>query len=100
MSKFSFRIHNEAVLEARDAKRWYRDRNVEVAERFSSELKIVEGRIRAMPLSGAPYLLQTRHMLVPDFPYHVIYTIHDKTIVVVAIAHTSRNPGYWSTRLQ
>jgi toxin ParE1/3/4 len=31
--------------------------------------------------------------------YRIIYEIMDRTIVVHAIAHTSRDPGYWLDRV-
>jgi hypothetical protein len=35
---------------------------------------------------------------VQGFPYKVAYRIRDHDIHIVAIAHTSRRPGYWKNR--
>jgi len=41
----------------------------------------------------------TRRYLVRRFPFAVIYfNAPDKGIYVVAVAHHSRQPGYWGSR--
>jgi len=40
-----------------------------------------------------------RRFALQDFPYGIIYIVEDPTIRVVAIAHTSRRPGYWHDRI-
>jgi plasmid stabilization system protein ParE len=39
-----------------------------------------------------------RKYLVRGFPYVIIYRIKNVSIHVLAIAHTSRKPGYWTAR--
>lgn len=40
-----------------------------------------------------------RHVLVLDrFPFTMPYQIKGDDIVILALAHTSRRPGYWSRR--
>ena len=43
--------------------------------------------------------LPSRQMAVHGFPYRVVYRIREDDLYVVAIAHTSRRPGYWTNRL-
>jgi toxin ParE1/3/4 len=33
------------------------------------------------------------------FPYYLAYYIRAETIVIAAVAHASRKPGYWKNRL-
>lgn len=33
------------------------------------------------------------------FPYRVIYFARDDLLMIVAVAHTKRRPGYWRERL-
>ena len=41
----------------------------------------------------------TRHFVLPSrFPYTIVYRVRDQDIVIVAIAHHSREPGYWRHR--
>jgi len=40
-----------------------------------------------------------RRALVPRFPYIVVFEAREEEIVIVAVAHASRDPGYWEHRL-
>jgi toxin ParE1/3/4 len=33
------------------------------------------------------------------FPYAVLYTIEPTFILIVAVMHCAREPGYWKTRI-
>lgn len=39
-----------------------------------------------------------RHVLLRRFPYFVVYRERSEDIHVIAVAHTSRKPGYWRHR--
>jgi hypothetical protein len=41
---------------------------------------------------------QTRRVLVARFPDQVVYRLDQSEIVVLAIAHLKRRPGYWQHR--
>ncbi len=65
---------------------------------------MVERRIRRVPRSApqwgrlrAPF--EIRRAVVRKTPYLVVYAILPAQIVVVAIAHTRKAPGYWRRRL-
>ncbi|WP_407936397.1 hypothetical protein [Limnochorda pilosa] len=40
----------------------------------------------------------TRRVLVRGFPYQVVYHLRPDEIVIVAVAHLKRRPGYWRNR--
>lgn len=40
----------------------------------------------------------TRRVLVPGFPYQVLYRMRLDEIVIVAVAHLKRRPAYWRGR--
>jgi len=44
------RVHPEAALELRSARRWYRERNRKAGEAFGLEYKATVGRIIQAPL--------------------------------------------------
>lgn len=44
------------------------------------------------------YLHGTRRMLVRRFPLAIIYRVEAQRVLVVAIAHQRRRPGYWRRR--
>ena len=39
-----------------------------------------------------------RQLRVQGFPYYIVYRIREQDLYVVAVAHTSRRPGYWKNR--
>ena len=61
-------------------------------------------RIRLLPRS-APALpnlkgaIEVRRAVVRRHPYLIVYAILPDQLVVIAVAHTRRKPGYWRTRL-
>jgi toxin ParE1/3/4 len=52
-----------------------------------------------MPMAWPLYEDPTRRYLLRRFPYAIIYVVTDDALMVLAIAHTSRRPGYWRHRL-
>jgi len=88
----------QAVIEAEGAARWYAERSRTAAERFSTELDEAEAAIlerpEAWPASGDG----TRRYLLRRFPFSVVYRIEESRILIVAVAHARRRPGYWKLR--
>ena len=41
-----------------------------------------------------------RRCLLQKFPYSVIFSIESEHILIIAVAHTKRKPGYWHERLE
>jgi len=92
-------FHRLAAREYRSARDWYRERSVEVAERFWIAVDQAVSRIVA-DADSLPVLTGTyRYARVRRFPYVVIVRRIDRgAVMVVAVAHTSRRPGYWRRR--
>jgi hypothetical protein len=42
---------------------------------------------------------EVRFVKLRNFPYVVFYAVLDGEVLVVALAHTKRRPGYWRRRL-
>ncbi|MEH2159505.1 MAG: hypothetical protein V7K38_00285 [Nostoc sp.] len=38
--------------------------------------------------------------LTRKFPYGILYTIQEDYILILAVMHCSREPGYWKERVQ
>ena len=41
-----------------------------------------------------------RHVKLSVFPFHVVFSVETERIWVLALAHTSRRPGYWRKRVK
>ena len=88
-----------AVLaEAEEAAAWYAERDLRVATRFAEEIDTALDRIAEAPHRWPNYLHGTRYVRLTRFPYLVVYREEPTRILVVAIAHAKRKPGYWRKR--
>ncbi len=50
------------------------------------------------PAFGRSVMGEYRRVLTTRFPYALIYRAAADETVIVAVAHTSRRPGYWMDR--
>lgn len=98
MNDPAFEFHPEALLEAWEARRWYAERNPHAAESFLAELDHAQQQVIAHPDRWPPYLHGTRRYRFRRFPYLLVYHATTERIVVLAVAHAKRRPGYWKSR--
>lgn len=77
---------------AKDAYDWYEIQLEGLGESFLDELEAGYRKVLANPTFYSFIENGYRRLLINRFPYVIIYEILDKTIVVFAIFHTSRNP--------
>ena len=91
-------LHPAAEREARDALLRYRSNDPGVALRFMAALDRAMARIAEHPERWPSYSHGTRRVLVSRFPFSMIYRIGADRILIVAIAHQRRRPGYWRPR--
>jgi toxin ParE1/3/4 len=68
--------------------------------RFADAVEAAIARAVAFPFSGAPGSKDTRRILVRGFPFAVIYRPEADGILVIALAHHSRQPEHWLHRVQ
>lgn len=97
------RLHDEAVVEAEEAARWYSKQQRGLGKEFTRELKRSLRSLRANPtrlplLETAPRNVEVRRVVMARFPYKIIFEIIQNEVVVLAVAHGSRRPSYWLKR--
>lgn len=88
-----------AKQEVDEAVRWFDQRQQGTGVRFLDEPDRVVRRVRAYPFASTEIEPQIRRCLFARFPYALIYGVDDQGIVVIAMAHTHRQPDYWVDRL-
>ena len=93
-----FSVRPRAAREGAEARAWYRESGESGGERFTHALEAALRLAREMPHAGSPDERGNRRILVHGFPYAVCYRVSETEIVVLAVAHTSRKPGYWERR--
>jgi plasmid stabilization system protein ParE len=91
---------DEAIEEAEAAARWYAERSSSAAVGFADEVDAAIAAIEQTPEAWPPYDHGTRHYLLRRYPFSVVYRIEETRILVVAVTHGRRRPGYWASRLQ
>ena len=74
---------------------WYAVKSVRAAARFAGAVEAALIRIVSNPTQFARLDEMHRECPVKNFPYRIVYRITDNRILVVAIAHAKRRPGYW-----
>ena len=61
-------------------------------------MKEATAQLAQYPETGPVDTDGSRRLLLLPFPYSLVYYIEGGEVVVVAVAHTSQEPGYWSHR--
>ena len=89
----------EALAEAEDATRWYREHGGAAPGRaFTLELKRTVSLAARQPGIGSPGSHGTSRLYLKRFPYTLIFRVEGESVRVIAVAHQSRRPGYWDGR--
>jgi toxin ParE1/3/4 len=98
-------VHPEAMEEFLTALERFNDESVAKGTSFGEEIERTAERIRLdprfFPLAGdAPRRSEVRHAVLQAFPYRIVYAELGGKVVILAIAHLRRKPGYWRRRLR
>lgn len=78
----------------------YNDMEVGLGVKFARAFEEALAIAVQFPLAGSPGPAATRKVLLKGFPYSVYYLDECGELVVVAVAHHARRPGYWAGRLK
>ncbi len=90
-------FHPEALAEYAEAVQYYAQR-VEVARAFIDAVEDAIYRIKESPAQWGTIEEDVRRCLTHKFPYAILYTIEQDYILILAVMHCSREPGYWKSR--
>ena len=90
----------EARLEFRDAIAYYENCRDGLGLGFLHEVYMSINRIAETPLLWSKFSFSSRRFLTKRFPYSILYQILEDRVLIVAVAHQSRKPGYWKDRFE
>jgi plasmid stabilization system protein ParE len=93
-----YRFHPEAAEEYERDIRFYRKRQPGLPKRFVAAVEETIARILEHPDRWRMIEPNLRRCLTRTFPYSVIYSVQGDTVFIIAVAHGSREPGYWKGR--
>lgn len=68
--------------------------------RFQQAVTVVVAAAVANPSMGSLAAMGLHRRRVKGFPFDVVYRVTGQELLVVAVAHHRRLPGYWSSRLR
>jgi plasmid stabilization system protein ParE len=68
--------------------------------RFFEAVETRFDRLLLFPRMGHRVGRYARRLVMSNWRYAIIYTIERDHLLIVAIAHQSRRPGYWRSRLR
>ena len=93
------RFHPEALAEYEEAARYYAERQPDLDLRFIAAVEDAIARVCEAPerwrvFGGG----EVRRHLTRVFPFGILYTVEPDYVLIVAVAHCSREPGYWRHR--
>lgn len=67
--------------------------------RLDALVQQAELQIQRHAYAGRRHIGGTRRLVLPRFPYSLVYLIQADRCYVVAFAHAKRRPGYWRERV-
>jgi hypothetical protein len=91
-------IHELAVKEYNEAIQWYELQSSGLGLRFK---KAVLEQIRNIKNNPQWYLKEDEiifKVYIPKFSYKIMYTLESNKIIIWAVSHLHRHPGYWQNR--
>jgi plasmid stabilization system protein ParE len=100
-----YRFLDEALVEYEDAVEYYERAQSGLGDTFTREVERVLELTLEFPDMGSPVVdtpadLHVRRRLVRRFDVEIDYVALGDELVVLAIFHSKRRPGYWRARLE
>lgn len=96
----NLRLLETAQAELDEAVAWYARQALGLGDAFLVEVLRAFELVELHPDAWHPLSSRTRRCRLRRFPFGVIYAPLDDGVVVLAIAHLHRRPGYWRERIE
>ena len=92
------RFHLDAESELIAAAACYETQQADLGRRFLASVQDAVNRIVLNPRLYPIVELDVRRSLVRTFPFGVLFRERPHAIVIMAVMHLHRDPGYWKNR--
>ena len=92
-------FHPEAELELIESAVYYEKQVPGLGERFESEIRYATDLLLDQPEIGPLVDPNLRKFILTRFPFTLYYSITADVLRIEAVAHQSRRPGYWKSRV-
>ena len=101
MSRLPHRFDLETLAEYEEAPPYYATQQPHLGLRFIACVEKIIARLCEAPEQWRVFAgREVRRALTRVFPYGVLYTLELDHVLIVAVTHLSREPGYWQRRLR
>jgi toxin ParE2 len=94
------RVLEAAQWELDEAVSYYNGQVAGLGDALLLEMIAAIERIRQFPEAWHPLGEKLRRCRLRRFPYGLIYHADETGVLLVAVAHLHRRPGYWRDRLK
>ena len=91
--------HPEADQELEAAALWYEQRQPGLGDDFLDDFTATLRRIEQEPERWRILRGENRKLNFDRFPYAIVYHDQPERVIIVAVMHLAREPGYWLHRL-
>jgi len=91
-------FHPAAEAELLAAARYYEEQAQNLGLDFLDAVEATCDRLLEFPGIGREFGDRLKRVLVPRFPFGLIYRFDGNRLVVLAVANLYRRPGYWRGR--
>jgi plasmid stabilization system protein ParE len=95
----TYDFHPEARFEYRKAAAFYESRRAGLGAAFTLEVEATIERMLKAPERWRFIEQDVRRCLTHTFPYGILYTVEQESILILSVMHLRRAPGYWRSRL-
>jgi plasmid stabilization system protein ParE len=92
------RYHEAAEAELLMEIGYLEDRSRGLGRRFHEAVRQTEGLIASFPEAAEEIQPGIRKASLRSFRYPLVYSVESDGLLVLAVAHDSRRPGYWVAR--
>ena len=99
MANKPLELHPEAEEEYLKTLVWYSQRSQSAAATFETAIEAAMKKIHDAPARWPVYFKSCRKYTLHQFPFAVVYRVFPSHILILAVAHGHRRPGYWKNRL-
>ncbi len=77
------------------AARYYESQSPGLGSEFLDEIEHATHALAAQPQAAPIVRNDIRRRLLTRFPFGLLYQTEDTRIVIIAVMHLRRRPGYW-----
>jgi plasmid stabilization system protein ParE len=92
-------FHAAAQAELEEATHYYDQQQPGLGDEFAEEVRRTLERIQQLPDAWTRLTEQVRRCRTNRFPYGVVYAVRGAEILVLAVMHLRRKPGFWADRI-